>query len=334
MTGPLLQWVLERYPDTPKSRAKQWILAGRVSVRGEVIRKPHQLMVDPGDGLELGGREASTLALGTGWQIHPRVKLVHLDSSLAVVDKGAGIISVPGATDAISALSVLADFLAGRLKPRDRELAMKTLPAPYRNLEPLPVHRLDQYTTGLFCLAMNPAAREKLIDQLQAGEIRREYIAFAEGRPGESKGSWKNWLQLSRDELRQNIVPGPGGDAVEAVTHYEVVAEYPIKEGNAFITELRLQLETGRKHQIRAQAAHAGLPLVGDRAYTPDPVVEFPRQALHACRLSLDHPAQKRRLEWTSRLPDDLRRLQIALKEGKPTLCQSTSGPPKPRELK
>src|SRR5438477_11364465 len=83
---PLLEWLLQRHPDTPRSRAKQWILAGRVSVNGIVIRKPHLLISDPGDGLALLDRQATHLDCGAGWQIHPRVSLLYLDSAFAIVN--------------------------------------------------------------------------------------------------------------------------------------------------------------------------------------------------------------------------------------------------------
>ena len=92
-TKPLLEWVLRKHPDTPKTRAKQWILAGRVSVNGVVIRKTEQNIADPAGALELGERNATTLDCGSGWQIHPRVSLLYLDSALAIVNKGPGLIS-------------------------------------------------------------------------------------------------------------------------------------------------------------------------------------------------------------------------------------------------
>jgi 23S rRNA pseudouridine1911/1915/1917 synthase len=327
-TGPLLEWLLGQYPDTPKSRAKQWIAAGRVSVNGVVIRKPHQIIADPGDALELGGRRATTLDCGSGWQIHPRVALLYLDSALAVVNKGPGLISVPAPNCDLSALSILADFLVGKLKAQDRGIAGKSLPPAYRRLEPLPVHRLDQYTSGVFCIATNPSARHHLIEQLQARTMKREYVAFVEGRSPSAKGTWRQWLQLSRDELRQQILSesqakAVGPEAREAVTHYEVITEYPLVDGKGFVTKLRLRLESGRKHQIRVQAAHAGLPLIGDRTYNPgyrghEPTgttIDFPRQALHAEVLDLEHPGQPgKRMTWTAELPKDLRQLESALR--------------------
>lgn len=328
---PILDWLLQKFPATPKTRAKQWILAGRVSVNGVVIRKPHQAIGDPGEGLDLGDRHATTLACGAGWQIHPRVALLHLDGALAVVNKGPGLISVPAPDCELSALSILADFLAGRLIARDRGVAAKCLPAAYRRLQPLPVHRLDQYTSGVFCMATNPAARHHLIEQLKAHTMKRDYVAFVEGRAGAAKGTWRQWLQLSRDEMRQHVVAetharDPGAEACEAITHYEVIAEYPIADGKRFVTKLRLRLETGRKHQIRVQAANAGLPLIGDRTYNPayrrenhaPRPIDFPRQALHAEILTLEHPEQPgRQMNWTAELPKDLRQLEAALRSGR-----------------
>ena len=329
--SPLLDWLLRKHPDTPKGRAKQWILAGRVSVSGGVIRKPHQLLTDPGDTLELDGCHATTLDCGSGWQIHPRVSLLYLDSSVAIVNKGAGILSVPAPNCGLSALSILADFLAGRLKAQNRGLAGKSLPSNYRKLHALPVHRLDRDTSGVFCIATNSAARNHLIEQLKAHTMRREYVAFVEGRLGATTGTWRQWLQLSRDEMRQHVLSAtnanaPGGEAQEAITHYEVIAEYPLADGKRFVTQLRLQLETGRKHQIRVQAAHAGHPLIGDRTYNPawrgqDPAnrpFDFPRQALHAAVLTLEHPEKTgQRRFWTAEWPKDLRQLEAALRYAK-----------------
>ncbi|MCX6908938.1 MAG: pseudouridine synthase [Verrucomicrobia bacterium] len=327
-TAPLLEWLLRQHPDTPKTRAKQWIAAGRVSVNGVIIRKPHQVIPDPGETLELGGRRASTLDCGTGWQIHPRVSLLYLDAALAIVNKGPGLISVPAPNCDLSALSILADFLVGKLRAQDRGVAGRTLPPAYRKLEPLPVHRLDQHTSGVFCIATSPAARHHLIEQLKAHTMKREYVAYTEGQARAPKGTWRQWLKLSEDELRQQVLSetvakAPDSEAQEAITHYEVIAEYPLRSGRGFVTKLRLRLETGRKHQIRVQAAFAGLPLIGDRMYNPAyrgregarTPIDFPRQALHAEVLSLEHPAHPgKRMSWTAELPKDLHQLEMALR--------------------
>lgn len=324
---PLIDWLLGKHPDTPKTRAKQWILAGRVRVKGEILRKPQLVISDPGEGLELLDRRSTTLDCGAGWQIHPRVSLLYLDSALAVVNKGPGLISVPAPNTELSALSILQDFLAGRIRAVERGVASATLPPAYRRLKLFPVHRLDQYTSGVFCIACNPTARENLIEQLRKHTMQREYIAFAEGRATARSGTWRNWVELSKDQMRQHLVSEararePQSEAQEAITKYEVVAEYPLPQDRGFVTKLRLRLETGRKHQIRLQAASAGLPLVGDRKYglgsrhsTAEARIDFPRQALHAESLRLEHPEQRGRiLTWRATMPRDLLELERALR--------------------
>ncbi len=135
-------------------------------------------------------------------------------------------------------------------------------------------------------------------------------------------------MRLSEDRMSQRILSQTGHDPVhsgasEAVTHYTVVAEYPLAGGKGVVTKLRLRLETGLKHQIRIQAADAGLPLIGDRTYHPgyrrgDPsgaLIDFPRQALHSEVLTLEHPEQPgARMTWRAELPKDLRQLEMALR--------------------
>jgi 23S rRNA pseudouridine1911/1915/1917 synthase len=327
--GTVLDWLLRQYPDTPKKRAKQWILAGRVTVNGRIIRQPHHAITDPGATVELAGRSAATLDCGTpGWAIHPRVTILHLDTALAIVNKGPGLLSVPADPDDISALGILADFLSGKLRAREPGAPGlgRSLPPSYRRLQPLPVHRLDQYTSGVFCMAMNPASRQNLIGQLAAHTMQRAYVAYVEGRATAPKGTWRNWLKPCEGEYRQAVVPRGDSQAVEAITHYEVIAEFAAAGSGTIITKLRLRLETGRKHQIRAQAAHAGLPLVGDRTYHPKyhtgavrpPRLNFPRQALHAETLTLEHPDKPGTpICWTADLPRDLRQLEAEIRAGR-----------------
>ena len=326
---PLLEWLLLKYPDTPRKRAKEWIQAGRVTVNGTIIQRPHERMLDPQESLQLLARRAALLDLGPGgWGIHPRVTVLHLDTALAIVDKGPGLLAVPSYPGELSALSILGDVLSGKLPARDRALIAKALPPSYRQMRPMPVHRLDQYTSGVFCIAMNPAARQRLIEQLKQHTMRREYVAYVEGRPTTPTGTWRNWLQLSPDEFRQFVLSAgaakaAGEEAQEAITHYEVIREFVLAGGDQVVTKLRLRLETGRKHQIRVQAAWAGLPLLGDQTYHPryqehsgrQPLIEFPRQALHAEVLGLEHPDKPgQRVSWTAALPKDMSQLEDELR--------------------
>lgn len=161
--------------------------------------------------------------------------------------------------------------------------------------------------------------------------MKREYLAFVEGRPPAARGTWRHLLSLSSDESEQRVISKlpsspPSEKVQEAVTHYEVVETYSIGPADAFITKLSLRLETGLRHQIRIQAAQAGLPLVGERKYHTTRehgkgkgrLIDFPRQALHAVALTLEHPDQAgRKLTWHAPLPKDLRQLEHKLSYGK-----------------
>jgi RluA family pseudouridine synthase len=305
---PLLEWLLQRFPETPRKRAKQWIAAGRVRVAGKVIRKPHELFDDPGSSLEMVGDKAVALECDPEWQIHPQLSLLYLDSSLAVVNKAAGLLSMPPPHPKRTALGLLAEFLSGRLR-----MSGCTLPAPLRNLRPHRVHRLDQFTSGALCFALNAKARANLIEQFSAHTVGREYIAYVDGRPKAEHGTWRHWLQLSPEGLRQFVVPKKQDEeTVQAITHFQVEGTFVVRRTERVITKLRLRLETGRKHQIRAQAAHEGVPLIGDRVYHPRPgSFAFPRQALHAEVLTLDHPDKPgKRMTWRAPLPGDLQQLE------------------------
>ena len=291
MPSTLIDRLLQQFPDTPRTRAKQWIAAGRVRVNGIVLRRPQQLIATTAK-VELLDHAAASVE---GVRIHPLLTLIYFDATLAVVNKAAGLLSVPAPSGELSALDVVRG---------------------YRQSKPLPVHRLDQYTSGVFCMAMNSRARQHLIEQLKSRTMRREYIAYVEGRPPEPAGTWRNWLKLSEDELRQHVVPyirrrsgfqPRSSEITAAITHYEIVETF------GPVTKLRLRLETGLKHQIRVQAAHAGLPLVGDRVYNPTGRIEFPRQALHAETLSLEHPDTGQRMTFAAPLPKDLQLLQARL---------------------
>ncbi len=296
MPSRLIDRLLEKFPDTPRKRAKQWIVAGRVTVNGAVVRQPHAELSGE---IGLLGRAAASVE---GVRLHPRLTLLYLDSALAVVDKAAGLLSVPARSGEPSALEIVRG---------------------YRQSKPLPVHRLDQYTSGVFCMAMNPRARRHLIEQVKTHTMQREYIAYVEGRPPKPAGTWRHRLKLSDDEMRQMIVErtsrpvkaaeptANGRDArstVQAVTHYEIVESF------GPVTKLRLRLESGLKHQIRVQAARAGCPLVGDRLYNPTGRIRFARQALHAVRLTLVHPDNGQPMTFTAPLPDDLKRLEARLR--------------------
>jgi 23S rRNA pseudouridine1911/1915/1917 synthase len=227
--------------------------------------------------------------------------LVHEDRPLFVIDKPAGLVVHPGAGNP------------------DRTL-QNALLALDPGLAALPragiVHRLDKDTSGLLVVARTLPAHTALVRMLGAREIHREYEAICRGVMT-AGGTIDAPIDRHPTERVRMAVREGGRDSI---THYRVIRRFRAH------THVRVQLETGRTHQIRVHLAHAGYPIVGDRVYggrltcprgageeLRRALREFPRQALHAARLEFDHPVTGRRLECRAALPADMCALLEAL---------------------
>jgi 23S rRNA pseudouridine1911/1915/1917 synthase len=323
----LLDWLAQRYPESPRKRVKEWFLGGRVRLDGIGVRKFHDQVTDPGERLQLVAQAQATGKVEERVRLHQSAKLLFLDGSIAVVNKSIGLLSVPvPGREAPTAL----DFLAKHLERNG-----------IRNAEALPVHRLDEYTSGLLCFALNPMAREALIAQLRAHKLERTYLAFVEGAPPERTGTWVNMLKLDEEGYRQQLVPAGTPGATEARTDYELLASYRHRAGEGqpdrIVSKIRLRLQTGLKHQIRIQASANGTPLIGDRSYHPAQRgakrrgKHTQRQALHAVRLGLTHPVSGEHMAWEAPLPFELARFEADLK--RQTRGEAADGgliPPRP----
>lgn len=310
----LLDWAARLCPDSPRKRLKEWIAAGRFCLEGRVVTKAGLRLCDPGGTLTLGAPDQAVAAWGQRKRIHPKLVLVYLDSDLAIVDKESGLLSVPTENqNKISALEVLANYLND---PRG-EATRRGFFGNAEPVKPLPVHRLDQYTSGLLCIALNDEARQHLIKQLRTHDFLREYIAYADGDATQTSGTWRNYLRLDEKGYDQILLSEPEEGTTEAVTHYQVEEVY----ARHHVAKLRIRLETGLKHQIRIQAAAHGMPLIGDRIYhegTQKAVAKkgaklpygFNRQALHAAMIGILHPRDGRKLKFQSKIPGDMQDLE------------------------
>ena len=299
LAGMRLDQALARLlPDYSRSRLKQWIEAGRVTVQSRVLR--------PRDLLSGGERvvvEAEALPDLTVIPQALELDVVHEDDWLIIVNKPAGLVVHPGAGN------------------RDRTLQNALLHHD-PSLAGLPragiLHRLDKDTTGLLVIARTLAAHTVLTRQLQAREIEREYEAICVGVMT-AGGTIDRAIGRHRsDRVRMSVRE----DGREAVTHYRVVERF---RGH---TQVRVNLETGRTHQIRVHFAHVRHPLVGDATYGSRALLprgataalvaalrEFPRQGLHAARLKLLHPHHQHEVEWRAPLPPDMKALVRVLRD-------------------
>jgi 23S rRNA pseudouridine1911/1915/1917 synthase len=314
----LLDWCVELQPDSPRKRLKAWIAAGRFCLDGQVVTRAG-LMVENGQGRITFGppNQAPSTAWGHRKRIHPKLVLVHLDADLAIVDKEAGLLSVPTQDqEKTSAIELLARYLNDARGEATRRRFFGKADA----VQPLPVHRLDQYTSGLLCVAMNPTARAHLIAQLRAHTFLREYVAYVDGCADTHKGTWRHFLRLDAHKMQQQVVSESTQGAELATTHYKV--EQVFQAHN--VSRLRIRLETGLKHQIRIQAAAQGMALLGDRRYHPGTIKSLKkkggkapygqqRQALHAASIGVQHPTQGDTRLFHSNVPGDLQQLEQRL---------------------
>ena len=161
------------------------------------------------------------------------------------------------------------------------------------------VHRLDRDTSGLLVMARTEEAHAALKAALARRDIVREYLALVEGRPPARRGTID--APLGRDRRVRTRISTDTDDGREAITHFEVERALPHD------TLLRVRLETGRTHQIRAHLLAIGHPVAGDPEYGAAGRHGLERQFLHAARLAFPHPVTGAPIDVTSPLPDDLR---------------------------
>lgn len=204
------------------------------------------------------------------------MKLLYQDKSLCVCVKPIGVVStdLPGGVPA---------------------LARKAL----KGGSVWTVHRLDQVVGGVMVLARNPSAAKALSAQMTQGSFGKIYLAVVQGSLPEDRGRWCDRLWRSKEERKSYVLPADDPrPSQEAVLDYEVLARLETQAGQGFASLVRVTLQTGRTHQIRAQFAGHGHPLVGDFKYGAAHA-EGMTPALWSHALSFRHPATQKPMTFT-----------------------------------
>lgn len=277
------------FPDYSRARLQIWIKDGSLRVNARQLRPRDRLQA--GDSIEVDAE----LLVEAAWSAQPMaLDILFEDEHLIVVNKAADVVVHPAAGHSDGTL------LNGLLHhhPALRELPRAGI-----------VHRLDKDTTGLMVVAKTLLSHTALVSQMQAREISREYEAIVQGVLT-AGGTVNKALGRHPVHRKKRAVVELGQ---EAITHYRVSKRYRSH------THVDLKLETGRTHQIRVHMAHLNHPIVGDPLYGGRqrvPVAcsleligclkNFKRQALHARRLALQHPASGERVSWESPTPADM----------------------------
>ena len=283
------------FPQHSRARIQQWIRDGAATLDGAAVRAKDRVA---------GGERVSILRpVETDDQSPAQpgpLAVLHEDPDLLVIDKPPGLVVHPGAGNRDGTL-------LNRLLAYDPGLRA----VPRAGL----VHRLDKDTSGVMLVARSLHAHTGLVARIGAREVERIYEAVVVGSPP-ARATVE--AAIGRDRIRRTRM-AVGLHGKPAVTHYRVIERYP---GHA---RLEVALDTGRTHQIRVHLAHSGYPIVGDATYggrrgqaratgLQATISAFPRQALHARRLSFSHPVSGRTLTVRSALAPDLEGLVETLR--------------------
>jgi 23S rRNA pseudouridine1911/1915/1917 synthase len=219
-----------------------------------------------------------------------RLDVLYEDNHLLVVNKPAGLPTQGAAAGEDSLVSRAKDYLKEKYhKPGNVYVGV--------------VSRLDAEVTGVVVLARTSKAAARLSEQFREAEVIKTYWAVVEGAPRAFSGMLVDWLEKSEHQRKMIIVDAARGQ--EARLRFRQLASLASRQ-----TLLEVNLETGRKHQIRVQLARYGCPIVGDARYgASEP---FPRGiALHARRLQITHPSRKMPCEFLAPLPESWRSLKL-----------------------
>ena len=304
----------QRIDGLSRARIQALIRAGNITDAGDRPIDDSACRVKPGDTFKV--------VLPPPVAAEPRAEkmplsVVYEDSDLIVIDKPAHMVvhPAPGHAEGTLVNALIAhcgESLSGIGGVR----------------RPGIVHRLDKGTSGLLVVAKNDAAHQGLADQFAAhgadGRMHRAYRALVWGKPLRPRDTISARLGRSQSN-RTKIAVTRGEAGRHAVTHYELLRTFETQAGP--VSLLRLELETGRTHQIRVHLAHVGMPVLGDSIYgsgfkaksgrlgdgAREALEALGRQALHAAELGFEHPLTGRSLQFESPLPADMASLLNAL---------------------
>ncbi len=298
--GERLDAFTARITQISRSAAQNRIEQGMVTVNGSPAAKNYKIKAD--DSITIFVPDP------VEYTVKPEsipLDVVYEDTDLLVVNKPKGMVVHPAAGHYEGTLVNALLYHCG-----------SSLSGINGVLRPGIVHRIDKDTSGLLIVAKSDRAHQGLAEQIQAHSFQRVYEAVAVGKFTEPEGVVRTQIGRHPTQRKKMAVLATGGK--EAITHYRVLEEYPGNSHRVTYGHLRLQLETGRTHQIRVHMAYLGHPLAGDTVYgsvhPPQECRGLEGQCLHAREIGFVHPVTGETLCFSSELPayftDFLRKLK------------------------
>lgn len=286
-TGRLDKVLSGLMPELSRSRIAELIEEKNVLVNGQTTKNSYKVMTD--DLVDLQIPEVKAIDL----KAQPiDLDIIYEDQDLLVVNKPAGMVVHPsnGHQDNTLVNGILA------------HAPLSTINGEYR---PGIVHRLDKDTSGLLMVAKNDASHLWLSENLKAQKNDRIYYALVHGLFDKKEGTIDAPIARHKTDRKKQAVDKNGKPAV---THFKVVEEFKTNQGDYSL--VKVQLETGRTHQIRVHFNFINHPVAGDPIYGPKKSLPSDNgQYLHAAELSLIQPTTKEKLRFQSKLPDDFEKM-------------------------
>jgi 23S rRNA pseudouridine1911/1915/1917 synthase len=267
----LLEHMLAELQTASKTTAKQKIVHGNVRVNGRMVTNP-STMLKAGDAVEYVKQVVKIN------KIKPPYQVLFEDESILVAVKPAGLLTIGDrGLGGTSFYQMMQAYVKENSKGRERLFV---------------VHRLDREVSGILLFAKSEKLQEEIKEHWM--DTKKLYYALVEGQPKEDKGTIRSWLVEGHDQKVYSVQVQEG--AKLGITHYRVMDRTPD------YALLEVELETGRKNQIRVHLSEMDCPVVGDRRYGADATYER-RIRLHAYYLSIRHPLTGNLIDFKSKMP-------------------------------
>ena len=280
--------------DTQLSRTmiQKLIQEKNIKVNGKIVKASYKVV--SGDEIEMEIPEPKEINLKP--QNIP-LDVIYEDNDIIVINKPKGMVVHPanGNPDGTVVNAVMA-------------LCKDSLSGIGGEIRPGIVHRLDKNTSGIMIIAKNDKAHINLSEQLKNHEVKKTYIALVRGIINENEATIDMPISRSKNDRKKMAV---NRDGKNAITHFKVLGRYKNK-----YTLLKVNIETGRTHQIRVHLSHIGHPVIGDDVYSNGKNEwGISGQCLHAWKIEFKHPITKKKMELEAKIPEYLDRIIKELKE-------------------
>ena len=286
-TGERIDSFLSGKTEFTRTRIQQLIKDRNITVNGKPTKSSYK--IEENDEIIIEVPEVETT------EIKPeniKIDIVYEDSDIAVINKQAGLVVHP-AHGHYSGTLVNAILYH-----------IKDLSGINGEIRPGIVHRLDKDTSGLIVIAKNDKVHTALTEMFQEKKIRKTYLAILKGKLNKSEGKIVTQIGRDKNDRKKMTVIDDATKGKNAITNYRVISQ------NNLFTIVKVNIETGRTHQIRVHMRYLGYPILGDSVYGRKDNEK--RQMLHAYKLEFIHPVTGRQMEFIGEIPEDF---QKALKK-------------------